>query len=167
MKIRSLILNICLIISTVCLSAGYLFAGYWQIVPASLVLIIFWILTKKRSVFWSSSSILVAYVILAAIGITANLSLVLMISASTTALASWDLIQFNQSLFGNPLRKTNAPLEKNHLCSLALAASVGMALALISSFINLSFSFGVMILLVLMAMGCLIYCMQYIMKKNY
>jgi len=166
MTFRTIILNICLIISTGCLGTGYILAGYWLILPALLAMVLFWIFTKDQPVFWSASSLLVVIVILAAIGITVDLSLTLMIIACTTALVSWDLIQFNQSMVGNSLRKTNASVEKYRLHSLALAASTGLMLVLISSYINLQFTFGLIVFLVLIAMGCLVGSMQYIMKKN-
>ena len=164
MKAHSITLTICLIISTGCLGAGYIFAGYWLILPAFLVMGLIWILMKKQPVFWSASTFLLAYIILAAVGIIANLSTELMIITCTTALASWDLIQFNQSIAGNSLRKKNASLERYHLHSLAVAASAGLFLAFIGSSINLHLPFGVIVILVLVTMGCLIYSVQYILK---
>lgn len=166
MTIRSIILTICLIISSICLGAGYILAGYWLILPVFLAMLLFWIFTKNQPVFISASSLLVIFVILAAIGITADLPLILMIVACTAALVSWDLMQFNQSLVGNSLHKTNASLEKNHLYSLGLAAFAGLTLALISSYINIQFPFILILLLVLMVMGCLVSSMQYIRVKK-
>jgi hypothetical protein len=167
MKVRSIILNTCLITSIGCVGVGYLFAGYWLIVPALLVMAFFWIFTKQRSVFGSASSVLLGFVILAAIGIIADLSLNLMLIACTTALVSWDLMQFNQSRVGNPLHKTNSSLEKYHLQSLASAASAGLMLAFMGSLISVRLPFGVIVLLVLMAMGCLMLNMRYIMRKSH
>ncbi len=167
MTIRSIILYSCLIISTLCLVTAYIFAGYWLILPAFLAIVLFWIFTKNQPVFLSASSLLVVFVILAAIGITINLSLILMIVACITALVSWDLIQFNQSMVGNSPRRTSASLENNHLYSLALAAFAGLTLALISSYINLQFPFALILFLVLMAMGCLVGSMQYIRNKKH
>jgi len=166
MKVHSIILTICLIISTGCLGTGYILAGHWLVLPVFLLVGLLWYLTNKGSVFLSASSLLLVYVVLAAFGITAGLSSLLMIVACTTALVSWDLIQFNRSVAGNPLGDTNVSIEKIHLQSLALAASAGFMLALISLYIDVHFPFGVIVLLVLMTMGCLLYGMQYILKKN-
>lgn len=166
-SISSIVLIICLIISTGCLGAGYILAGYWQILAVFPLMALFWIYTKNRSAFWADSSFLLAYLILAAIGIVDRLSLVLMIIACTTVLTSWDLMQFNHSKVGNSLSNTNTALEKYHLNSLALAASAGLILALSSIYINLQFPFGVTILLVLIAMGCFLYSLRYIRSKKY
>ena len=167
MTIRSIILTICLIITTVCLGAGYILAGYWLILPVFLAMLLFWIFTKNQPVFISASSLLVVFVILAAVGITADLSLILMIVACTAALVSWDLMQFNQRLVANSFHKTNASLEKNHLYSLAIAAFAGLTLALISSYINIQFPFILILFLVLMVMGCLVSSIQYIRGKKH
>ena len=166
MKVDSIILIICLITAIGCLGAGYILAGYWLIVPVLLAILLFWVFAEKWSVFWSASSLLLATVLLAAIGITAGISSILMIVACTAALVSWDLIQFNRGMAGASLRKTNTSLERYHLQSLVLAAFAGLMVALISSLINLHLSFFLIIILVLMTMVCLTFSMQYIAKKR-
>jgi hypothetical protein len=167
MKIHSIASNICLMIATACLAVGYILGGYWLILLAFLIMVLFWIIMKKRSIFWSASSLLLVYVFLAAIGVVVNLSLLLMVIGCTTALASWDLIHFNQSMSGNLFLDTTAQSEKYHLQSLAAMFGASLLLALISSYINLQFPFGVIVFLVLMAMTSLAKSMQYIMKKNF
>jgi hypothetical protein len=166
MKVLSNLLIISLTITIGCLGAGYITAGYWLIVPILIVMLLFWIFTKNQPVFWPASSLMVVFIILAAVGMLADLPLMLMITAGTAALISWDLMQFNQSMVGNAARKTNMSLEKHHLNSLALAAFAGLALALISSYISLQFPFGQIVILVLLSVGCLIGAIQYIMKKK-
>lgn len=166
MKVHSILLNACLILTTGCLGAGYLLAGYWPILPVILVIFLFWIFARRRPEFWPASSLLLAYVFLAAIGITADLSPILMIAACTGALLCWDLVLFNQSIVTGSPPKLIASLEKNHLQSLALAASAGLILALLGSTIYLRFPFVLIVLLVLVTMGCLLYGMQYIMKEK-
>lgn len=167
MKIYSMILIICLIISTGCLGVGYLLAEQWLILPVLLTLLLFWIFTRNKFSFWSASSLLCAYVLLAAIGVMEGLSSILMVVACTVALLCWDLILFNQSIVTNSLPKPKASLEKYHLGSLAVAASAGLMLALLSSLINLHIPFVGVTFLVLMTMGCLLYSVQYLTKKKY
>jgi len=121
---------------------------------------------KKQSIFWSTSSVLIVYVVLATIGITVDISLYLMIVGCTAALASWDLMLFNQGLSGNSLHKQNTPIDQYHLQSLALAVSAGLIMALTSSSINPNFPFGVIVILVLIATGFLACGMNYITKKT-
>jgi 4-hydroxybenzoate polyprenyltransferase len=165
MKILSITNDICLMIAAACLATGYILGRHWLIVPAFLIMVLFWMITKKRSVFWSASCLLLVYVFLAAIGVIANLSLSLMVVGCTTALVSWDLAHFNHGE-GNPLFEAKGSLEKHHMQSLSVMYGASLLLALIASFINLQISFGILVFLVLMAMGCLTYSMQFIMKKN-
>jgi hypothetical protein len=166
MKILSITNDICLMIAAACLATGYILGRHWLIVPAFLIMVLFWMITKKRSIFWSASSLLLVYVFLAAIGVIANLSLSLMVVGCTTALASWDLTHFNHGMRGNPLFEAKGSLEKHHMQSLAVMYGASLLLALISSYINLQFPFGVIVFLVLVAMGCTSYGLQYIKRKR-
>lgn len=166
MKAHSIILNFCLATSTGCLAAGYILGGYWLIVPVFLAMAIFWIIMKRRSLFWSASSLLMVYVVLSIIGVILNLSIYLMVICCTTALACWDLTHFRQSIAGNPPLETDARLERYRLQSLATAVFTGLFLAWISSYINLQFPFGVMVFFALMAMGCLVYGVQYLARNR-
>ena len=153
MESHSTLLKICLAISTVCLSAGYLSNGYWQILFVLPTLALISIFVVKFSVFWSASILLVVYVMLAAFGIFADLSLYLMLIASTTVLASWELMQFTQKKVEISFLKSSNLLEKNHIRTLALATSTGFVLVLISSSIYLELPFIVTAILVLILFG--------------
>ena len=165
MKVHSIILNFCLVTSAGCLGAGYILGGYWLIMPIFLAMATFWVIMKKHSLFWSASSQLMVYVVLATIGVTLNLSIYLMVVGCTTALACWDLTHFRDTMIDNPPFGTDARLERYRLQSLATAVLTGLFLALISMYINLQFPFGVTTLLVLMAMGCLVYGVQYLVRR--
>ena len=54
--------------------------------------------------------------------------------------------------------------ERYHLQSLAVVVIIGFFLALISSYINLQFPFGVTVFLVLLAMGSITLGVQYLAK---
>jgi hypothetical protein len=166
MKSHSVLILTCLVISSGCLVTGYILSGYWQIFLAFPLMLIAWLLTYKRSTYLSASILLSGYVILASIGIIAELSSTLMIIACTTALISWELLQDNQSASGYPPGETNGALKKYHLNSLALAASAGLTLALIGANITLQSPFVLTAILVLLALGSLIYSMQYIVNKK-
>jgi len=141
-------------------------AGYWLILPALLSAVFFWLLARNKSVFWSASGLLLATILVAAFGIMLGLSSILMLIACTTALMSWDLIQFTHSTSGPPPGATLAPLERYHLQSLVLAALPGSLLAIVISYISLDLPFVAIILLALIAMAGLGYGMQTIVKKN-
>ena len=166
MKIHSIILLVCRVMSVGSLGAGYILGGYWLILPVFLAMGIFWIIMKRRSLFWSASSLLLMGVALAIIGVTINLSIYLMVIGCTATLACWDLTHFRQAITDTPPLGTDARLERYHLQSLATAVFIGLLVALISSYINLQFPFGVMLFLVLMAMGCLVYGVQYLVRNR-
>jgi hypothetical protein len=166
MKARSILLNTCLILTALCLAAGFMLAGYWLILPVLLAIFLLWFLARNKAVFWSASGLLLAMIALAAIGILLGLSRVLMLVACTAALVSWDLIQFTHSIPGIPQRESEAALERYHLQSLALTAFPGFLLAVIGSYVNLDLPFILIIFLVLVTMGGLGYSLQFILKKN-
>jgi hypothetical protein len=166
MKTHSIVLNLGLVTTVGCLGIGYILGGYWWILPMLLAMAIFWITTKSRSAFWSASSLLLVYVVLAIIGVTLNLSVYLMVFGCTVALTCWDLLHFGQSPDDNAPHGFDISLERYHLKSLFTAVFTGLLLAFIGSRINLYFSFGAMIFFVLVAMGCLIYGMQFIVKNR-
>lgn len=166
MKSHSTLLKICLAISTVCLSAGYLSTGYWQVLFVFPTLAIIWLFVVKYSVFWSASIILIVYILLAAIGIFADLSLFLMLIGSTTALASWELMQFTQKKVEISLLKSNNLLEINHLKTLAMATSIGFVLVLISSGISLELPFIITSILILILFGGFLFGVRFVGKRN-
>jgi len=164
MKLHSIILNVSLLISACCLGAGYVLGGYWLIAVISFVATIFWLFTKTRLSFFPVSSLLLIYVVLAAIGVIVNLSIPLMILGCTAALAAWDLTFLGQSMVDNSPYETKVPLERYHLQSLAVAISASLLLTFISSYLNLQFQFGVMIFLAVAAVGFITYGLQRIRK---
>jgi hypothetical protein len=120
----------------------------------------FWVMAKKRSVTWSTSILLFIFVLLAVVGVLANLSTLLMVIGSAAALAWWDLTLFGQSTVIDQSLETRLLLERAHLQSLVLAISAGLILAFLSSYLNLQIPFLGMVILVLLAVGCLIYGLQ-------
>jgi hypothetical protein len=166
MKAHSIVLNFFLVTTAGCLGIGYILGGYWWILPVLLAMVIFLAPTKNRSAFWLASSLLVAYVALAIIGVILNLSVYLMVSGCTFALACWDLIHFGQSLDDNAPHGFVMSFERYHLKSLVTAAFTGLLLAFIGLSINLHFSFGALVFFVLVAMGCLAYGVQFIVKNR-
>lgn len=163
MKLHAIIRNSCLVTAAVSLGTGYILGGYMLIVPVFLAMAIFWITMRRKRAFAAASSLLSISVLIAAIGMTLNLSTHLMILGCTAALVWWDLVHF---ITDTPPVETKVPLERYRLQSLAMAAFAGLFLALISSYIELQFPFGIMILLVLMAMGCLVYGIQYVIRNR-
>jgi hypothetical protein len=157
----------CLTISTGCLTVGYIFAGIWQMVLLFPILLILWLLTYKQSIYLSASIFLIGFVTLATLGILLDFPVGLMTIACVTALISWELLLFDQSNVENSPDKSNSLREKYHLKSMSLTATVGLILALISANVSLRIPFIVVIILVLIFIGCLIYGVQFVVKKDH
>lgn len=163
---RALILNkACAATSTVCLSLAYILSGYWLIILVFLAMTLFWMLLKNGSIFRTSSALLALFVVLAAIGVTLDLSTPLILIAVTAALTSWDLTNFVQSVTDNQREETKRRLEGFHLRSLAVASSAGLLVSLIASYASFELPFGVMLLLGLIAIGGLTYGLQPLAKN--
>lgn len=153
-------------ISITCLGFPYILAGEWLIMLFLVAMVGFWMMMKKRRIFGSASFLLSVFMFLAVIGMLENLSTVLMLVASTAALAWWDLADFAQSIVVGQPPETTLRLERAHLQSLASPGSSGLILALATSYFHLQISFIGAVLLVLFTVGCLIYAMQPLVKKN-
>lgn len=166
MRIHAILLNACRVMSLGSLGAGYILGGYWLILPVFLAMGIFWLIMNRHSPFWSAASLLLIDVALAVIGVTLNLSIYLLVIGCTAALAGWDLTHFRYTMIDNPPLGADVRLERSRLQSLAAAVFTGLVLALIGLYINLQFSFGVMVLLVLMAMGGLTFGAQWMWRKR-
>jgi len=148
------------------MGAGYAPVAFWLIMAVLLVMIFFWRVTKGRSAFWSASALLLVYIFLAILGVTVGLSLTLMVVGCIAALACWDLTHFDQAVAGGTPPGITVQLEKDRLRSLLVVSGASLLLVIISGYINLKFPFGVMVLLVLTAVGSLLYVVRLISRKN-
>lgn len=166
MKIGLMIRNGSLITSIVCIGMGFALARLWLIAPALLVIIFVWIYMKKQSAFVSASSLLLGLVILAAMGVMADISVHLMLIACTMALVGWDLEQFIRGIAGSPPQKMTLAFDSHHLRQLALAVSTGLVSASLGAFIHLRLPFGVIMLSILVAVWCLMMGIRSIMGRN-
>lgn len=166
MKIHVLVRDICLVSSIVCVGTVYLPAGHWSILVALPAMMIFWIIMKTRSAFWSASSLLFVYVFLAAIGVVMNLSVPLLAVGCACALASWDLTHVGGAMLDQENPEARVRLERQHLRSLAMAFSLGLAFALLGMYLSLQLPFLISVILVLIAIGSLTYGLQAVVKNN-
>lgn len=157
---------ICLAISAVCLFLGYYPASSWQVLAALVVMAVLWFFARKSTSLWPTSAILTIYLLVAAGGLLAGYSTYLLIIGSVAALSCWDLALFNQSLAGDQQQAHVGVLEKNHLQSLGLAALIGLILVIAGLQIRLTLPFGVIVLLVLLALFGLERSKHYFHQSN-
>lgn len=159
MRLASLLKKVCVVAAIACLGLAYIPPGYWLILPALLAMALFWV-TQRRSGVWTASSLLLIYVLLAVVGIGLHLPVLLLAAGCTAALAAWDLNNFEQSL------AQDQALDKHHLRSLAIAASLGLILPLVSASISIRIPFAGIVLLVLVAIGGLTYGLRFLTRKD-
>jgi hypothetical protein len=130
-----------------------------------LLIAIIWVLLKKHSSSWAASSVLLVYVLFAAIGIALELSLVLIIIATMMALIYWDLAEFNQGVSIQENAQSQNSLEHHHLISLFLVVSLSLVLILTGTLIRINIPFGGLVVLSLAAIGGFIFGIQNIVKS--
>ena len=166
MKMHSIIAEACFVISILCLGAAYIPDQYWLMAPVLLAMVLFRRIVKKWPSFWISSSLLSGYILLAATGVAKNMSLPPILLGSVAALAGWELADSERNMADTASPEARMRLERQHLRSLAATSGAGLSLALVSSYLNLHYPFGVTVLLVLLAMGAITYGMQFLTEKE-
>ncbi len=142
MRADALLRNTCLLASIACLSGAYLVSGYWLILPLIAAVAVFRLALRRSSAFWRSSSLLVSYVAIAAVGVQLGLSELLLVLGMAAALAAWDLANFAESLNIAADPKFEPGMWRSHYQSLFPALGVGILLASAASIVQLSLPFA-------------------------
>jgi len=155
MPVRKIIRMTCLVISTTCLAAGCLASGQWNLLAGCGILLLVSLFPRKWLPTGFATAALVATVCLAGTALVSGASAPLMILGTTIALAGWDLAALDQTLTTCPSSRGTALLEKKHYESLGLALGAGLAAAAAVRFIRFEIPFGVMVLVVVLALFCL------------
>jgi hypothetical protein len=154
MRIREIFFFICLIISALCLAAGYGIAGQWIGAVVAIMVGLTWLLARKYPATWLPFICLVASVGLAVVGRLTGSSPLLMICGSGVALAAWDLIILNDALGSNSPGEQTRQYENRHLQSLVLVLGSALFVSLLGRFVNLHIpSIALMLLIVLSIWG--------------
>ncbi|HKJ26836.1 MAG TPA: hypothetical protein VJ965_04280 [Anaerolineales bacterium] len=157
MSPRTILLILSLSLSTASLGAGYFLAGYWQAMPALLLIWLAWFLTRRRSVFLSSAIFLTATIMLAALGLFWHIPTVWMLAGSLAGLVGWDLLNFKA--------QPGSLFEKSHLRSLGLALLVGISGMLAAAVFQFQLSFGAAVGLAVLAAGGFVFGIRQIFKS--
>ncbi len=145
------VLYLSLGLAMVSLAAGFGPARAWLALPAFLAMGLFWLFTHKQPGIWASSAVLIAYLGMTCISLLSGSSPLLALLGVTAALASWDLVVFERSLAGAPPAEGLRRLERQHLACLAFAAGIGLLSGFAGISIRIKLPFGVIVLLVLIA----------------
>ena len=148
MTIRKTFFVVCLVVSMLCLTAGYGFAGQWIGAAIAFTSGPAWLLARKYPVSWIPHICLITSVGLAVTGQLTGTPPLLMICGSGFALAAWDLILLDGALGMNSSGEQSRRYEIKHIQSLALALGAGLLAAFLGGMLNLQIPFVAMMLFV-------------------
>jgi hypothetical protein len=148
MNIRKTFFVVCPVVSMLCLTAGYGFAGQWVGAALAMISGLAWLPARKYPASGLPHLCLIASVALAMIGQLTGTPPLLMIIGSGFALAVWDLILLDAALGKNSSGEQIRRYENKHLQSLALALGSGLLVAFLGGLLHFQIPFVAMLLFV-------------------
>jgi len=137
----------CLGLAALILIAVNLLIGYWQLALTTLVLLILWgwgVHWKRR---WAATASLVGLSLELASGVLLDLGIGWLVVSMVSLLVAWDLQWFDWRIGAAEQIIGEKELVLSHLSRIAVVASIGILLAMVTLFIHIKFSFGIAILL--------------------
>jgi hypothetical protein len=154
MLLRRTLSLACPLMCTLCLAAGNAAIGWGIVVMAGASTGLVWWLAHKRPATSLPSAAFVIAMAWDAAGLLAKAPALLMILSATFALASWDLVLFDDILADNPISSTSTItlFQNRHYRSLALALGFGLLIVLVGRTIQVQISFVIIGLCVLLAL---------------
>jgi hypothetical protein len=135
-----------------CLSVGYAQAGQWLALVAVILPLLAWLFSARWPYRWLPLAGLVLSVSLSGAGLFLGAAPVLMILSATLALAGWDLMLWENDLPADLPAALLSRLAYSHYRALALAVGLGLLAALAGRFLHLQLPFGILIVLILLAL---------------
>jgi hypothetical protein len=166
MSPRKISFVISLVVSMLCLAAGYALAGEWIGAVFAILTGPSWLFARKHPSSWLPSLCLLMSVGLAVVGRLLGAAPWLMIYASGIALAAWDLLLLNASLDGNASGEQTRRYENKHLQSLALALGAGLLVTFLGRLLNPRLPFLLLAFLVALVIFGLDRIWDYLKKRS-
>jgi hypothetical protein len=148
MALRKTFFVVCLVVSLLCLTAGYGFAGQWIGAVIAIASGLAWLPARKYSASWLPHLCLITSVGLAVTGQLTGTPPLWMICGSAFALAAWDLILLDDALSTHSAGEQSTRYETKHIQSLALALGAGLLVAFLGGMLHLQIPFVAMMLFV-------------------
>ena len=148
MSLRKTFFIICLIISVLCLAAGYWIPGHWLGAMIAILIGPAWLLARKYPDSPLPLVCLLGSVGFAVVGRLIGAPPLLMIFGSAVALAVWDLLLLDSALGNNSSAEQTCHYENKHLQSLTLALGSGLLATLLGSFLKIQIPFIVLMLFI-------------------
>ena len=162
MPLRKTLFIICLILSVLCLAAGYGIAGHWLGAMLAILTGPAWLLARKYPRPQLSLVCLLITVGFAVVGRLVGSPPFLMIFASAVALAVWDLLVLDSALENTSWGEQTRHYETRHLQSLTLALGSGLLGILLGSFLKIQMPFIVLMLFIAFVLFALDHVWGYI-----
>jgi hypothetical protein len=148
MAFQKTISVVCLVVSMLCLAAGFGFDRQWIGAAIAIVSGLAWLPARKYPLSSLPHICLIASVSLAVTGLLTGTPPLLMICGSAFALAVWDLILLDGTLGTNSSGEQTERYENKHLQSLALSLGAGLLAASLGGVLHLQVPFVAMMLFV-------------------
>jgi hypothetical protein len=148
---RRILFTICLIVSVVCLAAGYGLAGQWIGAGVAILTGPAWLFVRKYPASGLPLIGLFAAIFLAVVGRLVGSPGLLMICSAGFSLAVWDLLDLNFKIGNQPSGEQVRLYENNHLQSLALGSGAGLLVASLGHFISFKIPFLILALCIALA----------------
>ncbi|HEX2995242.1 MAG TPA: hypothetical protein VHP14_10475 [Anaerolineales bacterium] len=148
---RKILFAACLLVSTLCLAAGYGIVGKWVGTVIAVITSLTWLLARKYPTSGLPFICLLASVCMAVVGQLAGSPPLLMICGAGVALAVWDLLLLDVALEGNSSDEQTRRYENKHLQSLILALGSGLFVAFLGRLFTLRIPFVMLVLFVALA----------------
>jgi hypothetical protein len=130
---------------------GSALGGLWFVALPVLVMGVIWLAGQFRGWSWISSLGLVLSTVAAGGGLLVGLGAGWMLAGLVAALAAWDLHHFSHTLASVSRVEGGRSLERRHLQRLLVALGPGVVLAIVALGIEVTLSFGFVLLLGLVA----------------
>jgi hypothetical protein len=143
---RKALFLIFLIVSVGSLALGYALGGQLIMALAALIPLLGWLFARQYP-----TACLVVSICLPGLGLLVGASPFLMILSCTASLACWDLRLLDAALQSSSLTKEAGLFENQHIQTLLLALGGGFLLASAGTISSFQIPFGIMVLLVILA----------------
>jgi hypothetical protein len=166
MTLRKTLFVVCLVVSALCLAAGYGISGQWVGVLVAIITGLAWLLARKYPASWLPLLCLLMTVGLAVAGRLTGSPPFLMICGSGVALAVWDLLFLDVALGSHSSGEQARQYEGKHLQSLALALGSGLLVTFLGRLLNLQIPFVLLMLFIALAIFALDRVGGYIKKRR-
>lgn len=166
MDLKERLFFICLTLAGLSLAASFYLNRQVPLALAVLFPVAGTFLARRPSLDWLAYFSLAGFVGLSAAGVLLDIPLIPMAIASTSALASWDLLLDSQTVAPGGGAPSTGLYTRLHLKSLGAALSLGLLGVGLSHWIHWKIPFVGMIVLVILTLFCLDHAMDYLKRLS-